>query len=66
MLVDGLPGLLEGVVEAHVEPLVTDSSAGRTRTVIVEHYRWFVLGALVALFAAVWVGSTSGARRNGA
>jgi len=57
---------LDSIVEAHVEPLVTDSAAGRTRTVIVEYYRWFVLGSLVALFAAVWVGSTSGTRRNGA
>ena len=57
---------LDSIVETHVEPLVTDTNAGRTRTVVVEHYRWFVLGSLLALFAAVWVGSTSGARRNGA
>jgi len=57
---------LDSIVEAHVEPLITDSAAGRTRTVIVEYYRWFVLGSLVALFATVWVGSTSGKRRNGA
>jgi Ca-activated chloride channel family protein len=55
---------LDSIVETHVEPMVTDSSAGRRRSIVVEHYRWFVLGALVALFAAVWVGSTSGPRRN--
>jgi Ca-activated chloride channel family protein len=57
---------LDSIVETHVEPLVSDSTAGRTRKVVVEHYRWFVLGALIALVAAVWVGSTSGVRRNGA
>jgi len=57
---------LDSIVVTHVEPLVTDSTAGRTRTVVVEHYRWFVLASLMALLAGVWVGSTSGARRNGA
>jgi Ca-activated chloride channel family protein len=55
---------LDSIVEAHVEPLVTDARSQRTRPVVVEHYRWFVLGALAALVAAVWVGSTSGARRR--
>ena len=55
---------VDSIVEAHIEPMVTDASTHRTRPVVVEHYRWFVLGALVALFAAVWVGSTSGARRR--
>jgi Ca-activated chloride channel family protein len=55
---------LDSIVEAHVEPLITDSVTRQSRPVIVEHYRWFVLGALIALCAAVWVGSTSGSRRR--
>jgi Ca-activated chloride channel family protein len=57
---------LDSIVEAHVEPLVTESTTRRARPMVIEHYRWFVLGALAAMVAAVWVGSTSGARRKGA
>jgi Ca-activated chloride channel family protein len=57
---------LDSIVEAHVEPLVTDSAVQRSRPVVVEHYRWFVMAALAALVAAVWIGSSSGARRSAA
>jgi len=56
---------LDSIVETHVEPLVTDVADRNARPVVIEHYRWFVLGALIALVAAVWVGSTRGARRAG-
>jgi Ca-activated chloride channel family protein len=57
---------LDSIVDRHVEPLVTDVADRNVRPVVIEHYRWFVLGALIALVAAVWVGSTRGARRRGA
>ncbi len=55
---------LDSIVGAHVEPLISDSVTRQTRPVIIEHYRWFVLGSLIALCAAVWVGSTRGGRRK--
>jgi len=54
---------LESIVERHVKPIVRETESA-TRTVTVEHYRWFVLAALVALVAAVWVGSTTGGGRG--
>ncbi len=57
---------LDAIIEAHVEPLVTDAAARITRRSPTEHYRWFVLAALLSLVAAVWIGSTSGAHRGGA
>jgi Ca-activated chloride channel family protein len=53
---------LESIVEAHVEPMVQQATDTLTRTVPVEHYRWFVIAALAALVAAVWAGSGSGHR----
>ena len=55
---------LESIVEAHIEPLARGAAAEATVRVIPgEQYPWFVLGSLVALFAAVWIGST-GSRRG--
>ncbi len=56
---------LDSIVAAHVEPLIVDSSTRQARPIVVEHYHWFVMGSLFTLVAAVWVGATSGARRNG-
>lgn len=55
---------LDAIVEAHVEPLVADAAARITRRSPTEHYRWFVLAALLSLVAAVWIGSSSGTRRG--
>ena len=48
---------LDSIVEAWVAPLVTDASARVVRRSPVEHYRWFVLGALLCLVGAVWAAS---------
>ena len=55
---------LDSIVSAHVEPLVEDAAARITRRGPTEHYRWFVLTALLALVAAVWVGSAPGVGRG--
>ena len=51
---------LDSIVEAHIRPMVADVSARVVRRNPTEHYRWFVLGALLSLVAAVWIGSTGG------
>ena len=53
---------LDSIVEAHIRPMVADASARVVRRDPTEHYRWFVLGALLSLVAAVWVGSTGAGR----
>ena len=53
---------LDSIVEAHIRPMVADVSARVVRRKPTEHYRWFALGALLSLVAAVWVGSTGGDR----
>ncbi|MDE0661327.1 MAG: VWA domain-containing protein [Gammaproteobacteria bacterium] len=45
---------LDAIVEAHIEPLVTDASARLQRRAPTEHYFWLVLGAIVCLGGAVW------------
>ena len=49
---------LDAIVEAHVEPLVTDAAARLQRRAPTEHYFWLVLAAIVCLTAAVWVAGT--------
>ena len=53
---------LDSIVEAHIRPMVADASARIVRRNPTEHYRWFVLGALLSLVGAVWIGSTGAAR----
>ncbi len=57
---------LDSIVETHVKPMVTETTVRLGRRVPVEHYRWFVLAALLGLVGSVWIGSTSGARRRSA
>ncbi len=45
---------LDAIVEAHVEPLVSDAAARLQRRAPTEHYSWFVLAAIASLVAAVW------------
>ena len=57
---------IEGIVEAHIDPLVTDVSSGLQRRSPDEHYFWLVLAAAACLTGAVWAGSPRlprGARR---
>ena len=49
---------LDAIVEAHIEPLVSDAGARLQRRAPTEHYFWLVLAAMVCLVAAVWAGST--------
>ena len=53
---------LDSIVEAHIRPMVADASARVVRRDPTEHYRWFVLAALLSLVTAVWAGSTGGRR----
>ena len=53
---------LDSIVAAHIRPMVADVSARVVRRNPTEHYRWFVLGALLSLVAAVWIGATGGGR----
>ena len=45
---------LDAIVEAHIEPLVSDAAARLQRRAPTEHYFWLVLGAIVCLVGAVW------------
>ena len=45
---------LDAIVEAHIEPLVSDAAARLQRRAPTEHYFWLVLGAIVCLIVAVW------------
>ena len=53
---------LDSIVDAHVKPIVRETQSV-ARTVQVEHFRELILAALLSLMVAVWVGSTTGARR---
>lgn len=54
---------IEGIVEAHIDPLVTEVSSGLRRRAPNEHYVWLVLAAVACLVGAVWAGSP-GLRRG--
>ena len=45
---------LDAIVEAHIEPLVSDAAARLQRRAPTEHYSWLVFAAIVCLVAAVW------------
>ena len=49
---------LDAIVEAHVEPLMTDPTSQLRRRAPTEHYVWLVLGALASLLGAVWAGGS--------
>ena len=48
---------LEAIVDAHVEPLVTDLTSGVRQRPPREHYVWLVLAAAACLAGAAWAGS---------
>ena len=54
---------IEGIVEAHIDPMVTDVSSGLHRRTPNEHYFWLVLVATACLAGAVWAGSPRPRRR---
>ena len=47
---------LDSIMESHVRPIVREASEASTRFIPAERFQWFVLGALVLLLAALWVG----------
>ena len=51
---------LESIVRDHIRPLVKDTSNTTLRARPGEQYPWFVLGSLVSLLGAVWVGASTG------
>ncbi len=47
---------LESIVKSHVVPMVREAGAERVKRIPRELFPWFVLGSLVCLFGAVWLG----------
>jgi Ca-activated chloride channel family protein len=54
---------LDAIIESHVKPIMQAAADSATREVKVERYPFMVLGALLCLLAALWVGSGAGDRR---
>jgi len=54
---------LKSIVDAHVKPIVRAEEAKAVHVVRGERYQWMVLVAILALFGAVWLGSSAGERR---
>ncbi len=57
---------LDDIRKTHIEPMVAEAAASATRQVKAERYPWMVLGALLCLLAALWVGSGAGDSRRSA
>ena len=47
---------LKAILDSHVRPLVLRAAATTVRVIPVEQFEWFVLGSLLCLLAALWVG----------
>ena len=54
---------LDAIMESHVQPIVRTAADAAVRVIPAERYEWLVLGALVFLLAALWVGAGAGDRR---
>jgi Ca-activated chloride channel family protein len=48
---------LDAIVDTHVQPIVRASADAALRTIPAERYPWMVLGALLCLLGALWVGA---------
>ncbi|HWU89853.1 MAG TPA: VWA domain-containing protein [Kofleriaceae bacterium] len=55
---------LDSIMESHVRPIITAAAETAVRRIPAEKYPWLVLASLVALLAALWVGSAAD-RRTG-
>ncbi|HSK01782.1 MAG TPA: VWA domain-containing protein [Kofleriaceae bacterium] len=53
---------LDAIVESHVRPIITAAAEAAVRRIPAEKYPWLVLLSLVALLAALWVGSSADRR----
>jgi Ca-activated chloride channel family protein len=54
---------LDSIMESHVQPIVRTAADAAVRVIPAERYEWLVLGSLVFLLAALWVGAGAGDRR---
>ncbi|MDB4958439.1 MAG: von Willebrand factor type [Myxococcales bacterium] len=54
---------LDAIMESHVQPIVRAAADATVRVIPAERYEWLVLGAIVFLLAALWVGAGAGDRR---
>jgi Ca-activated chloride channel family protein len=54
---------LVSIVESNVKPMVHKDADAVTRELHDDEYAWFVLGALLSLIGAVWLGAAAGERR---
>ena len=50
---------LDSIIKAHLTPMVRSSTEAAVRVVPAEQYPWFVLGTLLSLLLALWVGSVT-------
>jgi len=55
---------LGAIVAQHIEPLVQAKSTSSVRVVPTEYYPWMAIGALVSLFAAIWLCGAPSLRRQ--
>jgi len=55
---------LDSILEQHVRPIVKAAAEASTREVKAERYPWLVLGSLLCLLAALWVGAGAGDSRR--
>jgi Ca-activated chloride channel family protein len=53
---------LDAIMESHVRPIITAAAEAAVRRIPAEKYPWLVLLSLVALLAALWVGSAADRR----
>ncbi len=54
---------LDSIMESYVKPIVKEAGDASVRLVPIELFQWFVLTALMALLAALWIGAGVPARR---
>lgn len=54
---------LKEIVEEHIEPLTRDAAKSADRIQRKELYHWFVLGSLLCLCGAVWIGAATARRQ---
>lgn len=54
---------LDSIMESHVQPIVRAAADASIRRIPAEQFQWLVLGSLVVLLGALWVGAGAGERR---
>ena len=55
---------LDSIMESHVQPIVRAAAELASRRIPAERYPWMVLGSLLCLLGALWVGAGAGERRD--